>query len=46
VIIGRHGLSSELRGLDGALEKVRNAIHGSVVNRVVQQATVPVLVVE
>ena len=46
VVIGRHGLSSELSGLDGALEKFRNAIHGSVVDRVVQQASVPVLVVE
>ena len=46
VVIGRHGLSSELHGLDGALEKVRNAIHGSVVDRVLQQVEVPVLVVE
>jgi nucleotide-binding universal stress UspA family protein len=46
VVIGRHGLSSELHGLDGALERVRNAIHGSVVDRVVQQIAVPVLVVD
>jgi nucleotide-binding universal stress UspA family protein len=46
VVIGRHGLTSELHGLDGALERFRNVIHGSVVDRVLQQARVPVLVVD
>jgi nucleotide-binding universal stress UspA family protein len=46
VVVGRRGLTSELQGLDAALEKVRSALHGPVADRILRQASVPVLVVD
>lgn len=45
IVMGQHGLTSELTGLTGSLERVRSALHGSVADRVLRYSTRPVLVV-
>lgn len=45
VVLGRRGLSSELSGLSGAVERLRGHIGGSVAERVAQLDGVGVLVV-
>lgn len=46
VVLGRRGLTSELAGLSGSLEKFRSALHGAVTDRIVRNAETAVLVVE
>ena len=46
VVVGRQGLTSELQGLDAALERMRTAMHGPVADRILRQSPVPVLVVD
>ncbi|MBL8932379.1 MAG: universal stress protein [Kineosporiaceae bacterium] len=45
IVIGRQGLTAELRGLGTALERVRDMLHGGVSDKVIRHSTVPVLVV-
>jgi nucleotide-binding universal stress UspA family protein len=45
IIIGRHGLTAELRGLAGALDRFRDLLQGGVTDKVTQHASIPVLVV-
>ena len=45
VVLGRRGLSTELEGLAGALERLRSAVHGGVSERVARLAQIPVMVV-
>jgi nucleotide-binding universal stress UspA family protein len=45
VIMGRQGVSAELGGLTGALDRVRDMLEGSIAGKVVRHASVPVLVV-
>ncbi len=45
IVIGRHGLTAELRGLAGALDRFRDLLQGGVTDKVTQHATIPVLVV-
>lgn len=45
IVIGRQGLSSEMGGLAGAVERVRDMLEGGVAAKVVRHSRVPVLVV-
>ncbi len=45
VLIGRQGISAEVGGLAGSLERVRNLLEGGVTDKVVRHAVVPVIVV-
>ena len=45
IVIGRQGLTAELRGLSTALERVRDMLHGGVSDKVIRHSRVPVLVV-
>lgn len=46
VVVGRRGLTSELGGVPGAVERLRSGVSGGVAERVVRHATTPVLVVD
>lgn len=46
IVLGRRGLSSELGGMSGAVERLRGSLSGGVAERVVRHATAPVLVVD
>ncbi len=45
IVIGRQGLTAELRGVTGAMSRFREMLTGGVADKVVRHATVPVLVV-
>ena len=45
IVIGRHGLTAELRGISGALDRFRDMLQGGVADKVTGHASVPVLVV-
>jgi len=45
IVIGRHGLTAEARGVSGALDRFRELLQGGVADKVMRHATVPVLVV-
>jgi nucleotide-binding universal stress UspA family protein len=46
IVLGRRGLTSELSGLPGAVEKLRSSLSGGVAERVVRLAETAVLVVD
>jgi nucleotide-binding universal stress UspA family protein len=46
IVLGRRGLTSELTGLPGAVEKLRSTLSGGVAERVVRLAETAVLVVD
>lgn len=46
IVLGRRGLTSELTGLPGAVEKLRSTLSGGVAERVVRVAETAVLVVD
>jgi nucleotide-binding universal stress UspA family protein len=45
VLIGRQGVSAEIGGVAGAIDKVRDMLQGGVSDKVVRHASVPVVVV-
>lgn len=45
IVIGRRGLSSELTGLGGSMERLRSSLGGGVTERVARYADAPVMVV-
>jgi nucleotide-binding universal stress UspA family protein len=45
VVLGRQGLTADLRGLEGSIERLRERLHGGVTDKIVRHASVPVLVV-
>ncbi len=45
IVIGRHGLTAELRGVASALDRFRDLLTGGVADKVTQHALIPVLVV-
>ena len=45
IILGRQGLSAELRGVAGSIDRIRERLHGSVTDKVVRHASMQVLVV-
>jgi nucleotide-binding universal stress UspA family protein len=45
IVIGRHGLTAELRGVASALDRFRDLLQGGVTDKVTRHATIPVLVV-
>jgi nucleotide-binding universal stress UspA family protein len=45
IVIGRHGLTAELRGVASALDRFRDLLQGGVADKVTQHTTIPVLVV-
>jgi nucleotide-binding universal stress UspA family protein len=45
IIVGRQGLSAELRGVSGSIDRIRERLHGSVTDKVVRHASMQVLVV-
>jgi nucleotide-binding universal stress UspA family protein len=45
IVIGRQGLTAELRGTSGALDRFRELLQGGVADKVSRHATIPVLVV-
>lgn len=45
IVMGRRGLSAELSGLHGAIDRLQRAIQGGVAHKVLEHARVPVLVV-
>lgn len=45
IVIGRQGLTAEIRGVTGAMDRFREMLTGGVADKVVRHATVPVLVV-
>lgn len=45
IIIGRQGVSAEIGGVSGALDRVRDMLQGGVSDKVVRHSAVPVLVV-
>jgi nucleotide-binding universal stress UspA family protein len=45
IVIGRHGLTGELRGVASALDRFRDLLQGGVVEKVSRHAAIPVLVV-
>ncbi len=45
IVIGRSGVTAELRGLAGALDRFRELLQGGVTNKVTNHAPIPVLVV-
>jgi nucleotide-binding universal stress UspA family protein len=45
IVIGRHGLTAELRGVASALDRFRDLLQGGVADKVTRHATMPVLVV-
>jgi len=45
IVIGRHGLTAELRGVTGAMSRFRELLTGGVSEKVVLHASVPVLLV-
>lgn len=45
IVIGRSGLTAELRGVAGALDRFRDLLQGGVADKVTAHATIPVLVV-
>lgn len=45
VLIGRQGISSEVGGVSGALDKMMDLLQGGVCNKVVRHSSVPVVVV-
>lgn len=45
IVIGRHGLTAELRGVASALDRFRDLLQGGVADKVTQHASIPVLVV-
>lgn len=45
IVIGRQGISSEVGGVSGALERVRDLLEGGVASKVIRHSHVPVLVV-
>lgn len=46
IILGRRGLTSELSGVPGAVERARASLSGGVAERVVRHAPTAVLVVD
>jgi nucleotide-binding universal stress UspA family protein len=46
IVLGRRGLTSELSGVPGAVERLRSGISGGVAERVVRHAPTAVLVVD
>jgi nucleotide-binding universal stress UspA family protein len=45
IVIGRRGLSSELTGIGGSMERLRSSLGGGVTERVARYADAPVMVV-
>jgi nucleotide-binding universal stress UspA family protein len=45
IVVGRQGLSAELGGVSGALDRVRDLLQGGVSDKVIRHSPVPVLVV-
>jgi len=45
IVIGRNGLTAELRGVAGALDRFRDLLQGGVTDKVTSHASIPVLVV-
>jgi nucleotide-binding universal stress UspA family protein len=45
IVIGRHGLTAELRGVASAMDRFRDLLQGGVTDKVTQHASIPVLVV-
>lgn len=45
IVIGRNGLTAELRGVAGALDRFRELLQGGVTDKVTRHASIPVLVV-
>lgn len=45
VVMGRNGLTAELRGVAGALDRFRELLQGGVTDKVTRHASIPVLVV-
>ncbi len=45
IVIGRHGLTAELRGVASAMDRFRDLLTGGVSDKVTQHALIPVLVV-
>jgi nucleotide-binding universal stress UspA family protein len=45
IVMGRHGLTAELRGVASALDRFRDLLQGGVTDKVTQHALIPVLVV-
>jgi nucleotide-binding universal stress UspA family protein len=45
IVMGRHGLTAELRGVASALDRFRDLLQGGIADKVTRHATIPVLVV-
>ncbi len=45
IVMGRHGLTAELRGLASSLDRFRDLLQGGIADKVTRYATIPVLVV-
>ena len=45
VVMGRNGITAELRGVAGALDRFRELLQGGVTDKVTRHASIPVLVV-
>jgi nucleotide-binding universal stress UspA family protein len=45
IVLGRQGLTAEVRGVSGALDRFRELLQGGVADKVSRHASVPVLVV-